>query len=116
MKQTLLDLMSAMMPAMMPLVWTGGVAAGAAILLLLAKQARLARWAAGLTLAVAAFFLASQGMGAVLGAAPSINFGDPKQFEFILVPFWQIGLALLVAGTAVWAFARQRLTAAAQAS
>jgi hypothetical protein len=116
MKQTLLDLMSAMMPFMMPLVWLGGIAAAASIVLLLFKQARAARWGAGLTLALAAFFLACQGMGALLGAAPSINFGDPKQFEFILVPFWQIGLALLAPGAAVWAFARPRPAAAAQAS
>jgi hypothetical protein len=38
-----------------------------------------------------------------LGA--SYNFGDPTQFQFILVPFWQIGLAIAAIGAAsllVW--------------
>lgn len=108
MKQFLLDLMSAMMPAMMPLVWAGGALAAASIALLALKQARFARWAAGLTLGLGAFFLASQGLGTFLGAQPSINFGDARQMEFILVPFWQIGLALALPGAAVWALARGR--------
>ena len=110
MKQTLLDLMSAMMPFMMPLVWAGGIAAAASLGLLVARRTRAARWGAGITLALGAFFLACQGMGALLGAQPSINFGDPSQFEFILVPFWQIGLGLLIPGAALWRLARQRPT------
>ncbi|HKL77559.1 MAG TPA: hypothetical protein VJ985_04230 [Gammaproteobacteria bacterium] len=114
MKQTLLDLMSAMMPYMMPLVWAGGAAVGASLLLLILKQARFARWGAGLALALGVFFLACQGMGALLGAQPSINFGDPSQFEFILVPFWQIGLGLAVPGTVAGLLARARQTGAAE--
>jgi hypothetical protein len=34
------------------------------------------------------------------GLAASYNFGDPAKFQFILVPFWQIGLAIVVAGGA----------------
>lgn len=107
MKQTLLDLMTAMMPLMMPLVWIGGIAAAASILLLAARRTRFARWGAYLTVALGVFFLACQGMGALLGAQPSINFGDPAKFEFYLVAFWKIGLALLIPGTAVWALARK---------
>ena len=33
-----------------------------------------------------------------LGYEPSYNFGDPAKFEFVLVPFWQIGLAVVVIG------------------
>ncbi len=112
MQQTLLDLMSAMMPAMMPLVWLGGIAAISSILLLILKQAAASRWSAGITLALGVFFLACQGMGGLLGAQPSINFGDPTKFEFHLVAFWKIGLALLVPGAAVWALSRSRLSPA----
>ena len=33
-----------------------------------------------------------------LGMSASYNFGDPAKLQFILVPFWQIGSALLAAG------------------
>jgi hypothetical protein len=29
-----------------------------------------------------------------MGLNPSYNLGDPAKFEFILVPFWQIGLVI----------------------
>jgi hypothetical protein len=41
------------------------------------------------------------GVSAVLaqrGGSPSLNLGDPAKFQFILVPFWQIGLGLAVLG------------------
>ncbi len=98
-KSTLIDIMTLMMPAMKPLVWLALIAFIAAIALVLAGGEMRARWApkaAGITLAIGIFFLAAQGMGALLGAAPSINFGDPRKFEFILVPFWQLGIACLV--------------------
>ena len=41
-------------------------------------------------------------MGLWLGAQPSINFGNPKKFEFILVPFWQLGLAALAGSFILW--------------
>ena len=110
MKQSLMDLMAALMPAMVPLVWAGGILAAASLLLVALKKARLARWGAGLTLAIAAFFLASQGLGTLLGSQPSINFGDPTRFEFILVPFWEIGLALLLPGALAWLLSADRLT------
>lgn len=96
MKQDLTDLMSAMMPAMLPLVWLGGAMLALGILFLVLGRRRLARWPAGLATVVGVFFLAAQGLGKLLGARPSINFGDPRQMEFVLVPFWQIGLFLLV--------------------
>jgi hypothetical protein len=33
-----------------------------------------------------------------MGYEPSYNFGDPAKFEFLLVPFWQMGLAIGVVG------------------
>ena len=30
----------------------------------------------------------------IMGLNPSYNLGDPAKFEFILVPFWQIGLVI----------------------
>lgn len=103
MKQTMLDLMVAMMPYMMPLVYAGGVllALGAlATLVRLASgsAAGLARISGRLLMALGVFFLACQVAGMVLGAPPSINFGDATKFEFNLKPFWQIGLALLIPG------------------
>jgi hypothetical protein len=39
-----------------------------------------------------------------MGLSASYNFGDPAKFEFILVPFWQIGLATAAIGAAfLWA-------------
>jgi|ERR1700722_2699796 hypothetical protein len=32
------------------------------------------------------------------GLPASFNFGDPSKFEFILVPFWQIGLVIIAIG------------------
>jgi len=34
------------------------------------------------------------------GLAASYNFGDPAKFQFILVPFWEIGLVIVVVGGA----------------
>ena len=33
-----------------------------------------------------------------MGYQSSYNFGDPSKFEFVLVPFWQMGLAIGVLG------------------
>ena len=41
--------------------------------------------------------------GAVLsywGLSASYNFGDPAKFQFVLVPFWLIGLVMVVVGGA----------------
>ena len=46
---------------------------------------------------------------AYMGLSASYNLGDPAKFQFILVPLWQIGLAIAVAGGACLAVAR-RLT------
>lgn len=109
MKQALLDLMVAMMPFMMPIVWLGYASVACGVLLLVAALAvpRLAHAKAGallagrLAAAVGIFFIACQIMGNLLGAQPAINFGDSTKFEFNLVPFWQIGGAFLASGIVI---------------
>jgi hypothetical protein len=34
------------------------------------------------------------------GVSGSYNFGNPEKFEFVLVPFWQIGLVIAAIGGA----------------
>jgi hypothetical protein len=48
--------------------------------------------ASGVVMIGAYFVITYRGLGA------SFNFGDPAKFEFILVPFWQIGLAIVAVG------------------
>jgi hypothetical protein len=42
-----------------------------------------------------------------LGLGSSYNFGNPEKFEFVLVPFWQIGLAIAVLGGALLLLGRR---------
>jgi hypothetical protein len=56
----------------------------------------------GTVLAAAGAFFTYRGVDA------SYNFGDPSKFEFILVPFWQIGLGIAAIG-GVLALASRRL-------
>ena len=111
MKQFMLDTMTAMMPAMVPLVWIGGaLTLGAIVLYVIGFKTgyKLPLWAARGAMAFGLFFLACQAAGMILGAAPSINFGDPRKFEFNLVGFWIIGLAMLIPGWIVWSFTSLR--------
>ncbi len=41
-----------------------------------------------------------------LGLSASYNFGDAAKFEFVLVPFWQIGLCSAAVGAACLAASR----------
>jgi hypothetical protein len=51
--------------------------------------------------------IAANGVMSYIGLGASYNFGDPAKFEFILVPFWQIGLAVAAVGAAcLWAWRR----------
>ena len=103
MKMMMMEMMSGMMPYMMPLVYIGS--ALVVLGLIAAFIAFFPRSSGGLAslssfglIALGIFFLASQGAGMLLGANPSINFGDPTNYEFILYPFWMIGGVLLLAG------------------
>lgn len=40
-------------------------------------------------------------VGAQRGSSLTFNLGDPAKFQFILVPFWQIGLGLAVLGAVI---------------
>jgi len=46
-----------------------------------------------------AVIIASAVMG-YMGLNASYNLGDPTKFEFVLIPFWEIGLGALVLGMA----------------
>ena len=117
MQQMMLDVMIQMMPYMKPLVYIGAALLIIGVLMALialvsgsgsalarfaaSSGSALARFAASGLIVLGVFFLACQVAGAFLGAKPSINFGDPAKFEFILYPFWQIGGVLLVVGLIV---------------
>ena len=107
MKQFMLNMMTMMMPAMKPMVYIGGILAVLAVVLFAFAFAgragyKLPLWLSRGAMAFGMFFLVAELMGLILGAAPSINFGDPRKFEFDLVEFWKIGLALLIPGWIMW--------------
>ncbi len=115
MKQFMLNMMTMMMPAMVPMVYIGGIMVVLAVILyMLAGRLgyKLPLWMSRGAMAFGIFFLVAQVMGLILGAAPSINFGDPRQFEFILYAFWQIGLALLIPGWIMWSLTSNRMAKA----
>jgi hypothetical protein len=106
MRQFMLDAMAMMMPYMMPLVWVGAALIAVGVLsvlvrlvsggLLMTREA--ASWSGTLLIVIGLFFIACQGAGMLLGAAPAINFGDSAKYEFDLKPFWMVGLAFLIPG------------------
>jgi TRAP-type C4-dicarboxylate transport system permease small subunit len=64
-------------------------------------------WLGGLLCVIGVGLIAANIVMRHLGLSASYNFGDPAKFEFILVPFWQIGLAAAVIGAAcLWAARR----------
>ena len=103
MKDIMIDMMVAMMPYMKPVMWIGIVVAVIGLLLVASKiifKMELQKgiiWSGRIALSTAIFFLAAQVAGYFLNMPPTVNFGDSSKFEFILVSFWQIGAALLVA-------------------
>ncbi|VAW56372.1 hypothetical protein MNBD_GAMMA07-571 [hydrothermal vent metagenome] len=102
MKDTLIDMMVAMMPLMKPFMWLGVVVAAIGIILIVTNFAlksnmqKAVTWSARIVLGVSIFFIIAQVMGYFLSMPPTINFGDSSKFEFILVSFWQIGAGFLV--------------------
>lgn len=98
MKDVLTDMMLAMMPAMMPMVWIGAAMMAIGLVALILRLKTILKWAGGILLALGVFFVAAQFMGQWLGMQPQINFGDPTKFEFKLVMFWQLGVAGLITG------------------
>ena len=61
---------------------------------------RVLIWLGGIFLAAGLLLIAANVVMHFMGLSASYNFGDPSQFEFILVPFWQIGVALIALGAA----------------
>jgi hypothetical protein len=55
-------------------------------------------WIAVVLLGIGAAVIAASLVMRALGLDASFNLGDPAQFQFVLVPFWQIGLGLAVLG------------------
>jgi hypothetical protein len=47
------------------------------------------------------------GVSVLRGGSPSFNLGDPAKFQFILVPFWQIGLGVAVLGALILVVSRR---------
>jgi hypothetical protein len=65
------------------------------------------RWL-GTALAIfGVLFLLGDGAAQMMNMGASVNFGDESEFEFILVRFWQMGVALLIPGSLLW-FATKR--------
>jgi hypothetical protein len=68
----------------------------------------------------AGFLLSAIGIGVIIASAvmsymgmnPSYNLGDPAKFEFVLVPFWQIGLVIGLLG-GICLLASRRMKSAA---
>lgn len=115
MKDEMINIMVSMMPMMKPFMWFAAVIAITGVLLSLSNLALRTRmrnsviWCARLVFVAAVFFLAAQLAGFILNMPPTINFGDAAKFQFILVSFWQIGLALLIAGIFIRYFGTFRL-------
>ena len=107
MKDAMIDMMVLMMPYMKPFMWIGVVVALIGIAFILASFAmksdmrKMITWSGRIVFGVSAFFLAAQAAGYFLNMPPTVNFGDSSKFEFILVSFWQIGVAFLVAGLVI---------------
>ena len=105
MKDLIITAMSAAMPYMTWLLWIAAAFAilalvGFAVRLLdpvspLAALGRLASW---VVVCIGIIFIVSQGVGALLGMSPQINFEFLTGQKFDLRPFWQVGAALAVLG------------------
>jgi hypothetical protein len=63
-------------------------------------------WIGGLLCGIGAVLVVASGFSGSMGLSPSYNFGNPAKFQFYLVPLWQIGCAVAVAGGACLLAAR----------
>jgi hypothetical protein len=57
-------------------------------------------WLGGVLCGIGATLIVVSAGLSYLGLGTSYNFGDPAKFQFVLVPFWQIGLAIAILGGA----------------
>lgn len=103
----MIDMMVMMMPFMKPFMWIGVVVAVIGIAFVIASFVlkndlqKIIVWSGRAVFTVSVFFIAAQIAGYFLNMPPTVNFGDSSKFEFILVSFWQIGVAFLVAGLVI---------------
>ena len=66
-------------------------------------------WLGGLLCVIGIALIAANAAMSYMGLGASYNLGDPAKFQFILVPFWQIGLAVAAIGAAcLWGSRRLR--------
>jgi hypothetical protein len=68
---------------------------------------QILRWIGGLFCVIGVALIAANLLMNYQGLGASYNFGDPEKFQFILVPFWQIGVAAGVIGGACWLSSRR---------
>jgi hypothetical protein len=69
-------------------------------------------WIGFLLLAIGLAVIAGSAVLSSLGFNASYNLGDPAKFEFILVPFWQIGLLIAAIGGVCLFISRRKKAAA----
>jgi len=69
-------------------------------------------WIGFLLCAIGLAVIVASAAMSYLGMNPSYNLGDPAKFEFILVPFWQIGLVITAIGVVCLMASRRRNRAA----
>ena len=68
---------------------------------------KLFRWLGWLLSLAGIALIAANVVMTYMGLTATFNFGDPAKFQFILVPFWQIGLAaIVIGGICLWAARR----------
>ena len=105
--QQVTEQMTQIMAMMMPYMWyiaDAGIAllalGGIAWLIWLINGSAtwLLRLSGRLLVVLGIFFVACQIAGYLLGMSAFLNLGDVSKFEFIHLPFWQIGLPFIVAG------------------
>jgi hypothetical protein len=60
-------------------------------------------WMGGLLCGIGLAVVVASGVMTHMGLSASYNFGDPAKFQFVLVPFWQIGLGIGGAGAVLLA-------------
>jgi hypothetical protein len=57
-------------------------------------------WIGAVLCGIGAAVIATSAVLNYFGVGTSYNFGNPEKFEFVLVPIWQIGLAVAAIGGA----------------
>ena len=64
-------------------------------------------WAGSILACIGAVVIVVSAVLGYFGLSTSYNLGNPEKFEFVLVPFWQIGLAIIALGGAVLLIGRR---------